>query len=114
MTNKPWFQTRIRWAVMEKARRIYQWRESEYIFLSLNRETAFQEALRIGRKEEHALLRDDGGPDIECRLAEVVYLEELGAGTTTFEVFLGEREATEPIGYDHVFRPEERVPPPMF
>lgn len=114
MRNKQWFQTRIRWAVMEEGCRIYQWRESEYIFLSENRETAFQEALRIGRKEEHALVREDGGPDIECRLAEVVYLEELGVEATAFEVFLGEREATEPIGCDHVFRPEERVPPPMF
>ncbi len=68
MRNKPWFQTRIRWAVMEEGHGIYQWRESEYIFLSENRETALQEALRIGRKEEHALVRDDGGPDIECRL----------------------------------------------
>ncbi len=99
---------------MEEGHGIYQWRESEYIFLSENRETALQEALRIGRKEEHALVRDDGGPDIECRLAEVVYLEELGAEATAFEVFLGEREAPERIGYDHVFRPEERVPPPMF
>ncbi len=46
--------------------------------------------------------------------AEVVYLEEPGAEATAFEVFLGEKEATDRIGYDHVFRPEERVPPPMF
>jgi hypothetical protein len=57
--------------------------------------------------------RDDG-PEIECRLAEVVYLEELGAEVKAFEVFLGEREVTEELGYDHVFRPEERVPAPMF
>lgn len=82
--------------------------------MSENRETAFQKALRIGRQEEHAQVRDDDGPDIECRLAEVVYLEELGAAATVFELFLGQRKATERIGYDHVFRPEERVPPPMF
>jgi hypothetical protein len=100
--------------VLEEGRGIYQWRESEHIFLSENRETAFQEALRIGRKEEHALLREERGPDIECRFAEIVYLEELAAEATAFEVFLGEKEATERIGYDHVFRPEERVPPPTF
>ena len=99
---------------MEDGRGIYQWREPQYIFLSEKRERAFQEALRVGCTEEHALVRDDGGPDTECRLAEVVSLEELGAEATAFEVFLGERVATERIGCDHVFRSEERVPPPMF
>lgn len=79
MRHKQCFQTRIRWAVREDGRGIYQWRECEYIFLSENRETAFQEALRIGCKEQHARVGDDGGPDIECRLAEAVYSEELGA-----------------------------------
>ena len=41
-------------------------------------------------------------------------MEELGAEARAFEVFLGEREATERIGYDHVFQPEERVPPSLF
>jgi hypothetical protein len=52
MRHQAWFQTRIGWAVGEEGRRIYRWRESEHIFWSENRETAFQEALRIGRQEE--------------------------------------------------------------
>jgi hypothetical protein len=100
--------------VQEEGRGNYQWREPEHIFLSENRETAFQEALRIGRKDEHALVREERGQDIECWLAEIVYLEELAAEATAFEVFLGEREATEGISYDRVFRPQERVPPLMF
>src|SRR5713226_4706695 len=38
----------------------------------------------------------------------------LGAGATTFEVFLGEREATEPIGYDTSFDPKSGCRRPCF
>ena len=39
---------------MEEGRGISQWGESGHILLSESWETAFQEALRSGRKEEHA------------------------------------------------------------
>jgi len=96
---------------MEEGHGIYQWRESEYIFLSENRETAFPEALRIGRKQEQALLRDDRGPDIECRLAEVVYT---GSGGDDVRGLPGREGGDRADRLRHVFRPEERVPPPMF
>ena len=114
MKAKQWFQARLRWAVMEEGYGIQRWRESEHIFLSENRESAFREALRIGRKQEHVLAGDDGSPDIEERLAEVVYLDRLGVNKTVFEVYLGEKKANERIGFDHVFEPEIRVPPPSF
>lgn len=111
-----WFQARLRWAVMEQGSGLDHWQEAEHIFLSENRETAFQQALRIGWQQEHSLRPSEGedAPRIDCRLAEVVYLEELGVGRTAFDVYLGDREATEQIGFDHQFDPAGRVPPPMF
>ena len=88
--------------------------ECEHMFLSESRETAFQEALRIGREEEYALVGEEGSPEIECRLAEVVYLESLGSDVARFEVQLGEKPARERISFDYIFQPEARMPPPPF
>ena len=117
LKTRNWFQARLRWAVLEEGRGLDHWREAEHIFLSDDRETAFQEALRIGEAEEYSLIptKDQkGASEIHCRFAEVVYLEELGMGRTAFEVYLGERAATERIAFDHEFNPAGRVPPPIF
>jgi hypothetical protein len=117
MKPREWFQARLKWAVMEEGLGLTRWREAEHIFLSENRDTAFQEALRLGYTEEHSLIPnedDDRNPEIDFRFAEVVYLEELGIGRTAFEVHLGERQATEQINFDHVFEPEGRLPQPIF
>ena len=116
-TEEPreWFQARLRWAVMEDGHGLVRWREAEHIFLSDSRQAAFQEALRMGRAEEYSLLPDERNDvAIDCRFAEVVSLEELGTGRTRFEVYLGEKEATERIGFANVFDPEARVPEPTF
>jgi hypothetical protein len=114
MKVKEWYQARIRWAVMEQGRGLQHWKECEHMFLSESRETAFQEALRIGREEEHALVGEEDSPEIECRLAEVVYLESVGSDVTRFEVQLGEKPARERISFDYIFQPEARMPPPLF
>ena len=117
LKTRKWFQVRLRWAVLEEGHGLDHWREAEHIFLSDDRETAFQEALRMGEAEEYSLLptKDQkGAPEIDCRFAEVVYLEELGMGRTAFEVYLGERAATERIAFDHEFNPGGRVPPAIF
>ncbi len=114
---RQWFQARLRWAVLEERRGLDHWREAEHIFLSENRDTAFQEALRLGEAEEYSLIptkEDKRAPTIDCRFAEIVYLEELGMGRTAFEVFLGDKKATERIAFDHDFDPAGRVPPPIF
>jgi hypothetical protein len=114
---RQWFQTRLRWAVLEEGRGVDHWREAEHIFLSDDRDAAFQEALRIGHAEEHSLVptqEQKGVPAIDCRFAEVVYLEELGMGRTAFEVYLGDKKATERIGYYQRFDPDGRVPPTIF
>jgi hypothetical protein len=43
----------------------------------------------------------------------VEYLEELGMGRTSFEVYLGEKPAREAIGFDHDFDPAAHVPDPI-
>jgi hypothetical protein len=114
---RQWFQARLRWAVLEEGRGLDHWREAEHIFLSENRDTAFQEALRLGEAEEYSLIptkEHKRAPEIDCRFAEVVYLEDLGMGRTAFEVYLGDKAATERIGFDHDFDPAGRVPPTIF
>lgn len=114
---RQWFQARLRWAVLEQDRGLDHWREAEHIFLSEDRNSAFREVLRIGAAEEYSLMptkQDKGAPTIDCRLAEVVYLQELGMERTAFEVHLGDKPATERIAFDHDFDPAGRMPQEIF
>ena len=100
MKLRKWFQARLRWAVLEEGRGLDHWREAEHIFISEDREAAFQEALRIGYAGEYSLspVPDQApAPSFDCRFAEVEYLEELGMGRTSFEVFLGESRPARPL-----------------
>jgi hypothetical protein len=117
MKPRKWFQARLRWAVLEKGRGLVHWRESERFFLSKDWETAFQEVLRIGYEGEYSVRpapNQKKAPRLDCRFAEVEYLEELGTDRTSFEVFLGEKPGRETIGFDHEFDPAARVPAPIF
>jgi len=114
---RQWFQARLRWAVLQAGRGLDHWRGSEHFFISEDREAAFQEALRIGYAGEYSLipaLDQKDAPTIDCRFAEVEYLEELGMGRTAFDVYLGEKPACEAIGFDHEFDPAAHVPGPIF
>jgi hypothetical protein len=114
MKPRQWFQARLRWAVLEEGRGLEHWRQAEHIFLSEDREAAFQEALRIGYAGEYSPAPDQKpAPSFDCRFAEVEYLEELGMGRTSFEVYLGEEPAREAIGSDHEFDPAAHVPDPI-
>ena len=111
-----WFQARLRWAVLEKGRGLDHWREAEHIFISQDREAAFQEALRIGYAGECSLRPGPDqkkAPSFDCRFAEVEYLEELGMGRTSFEVFIGKKAAREGLGFDHEFDPAAHMPDPI-
>ena len=115
--TRKWFQARLRWAVLKEGRGLHRWRESEHFLLSTDRETAFQEALRIGYAGEcwlNPTPERRNGPRFHCRFAEVAYLEELGTERTSFQVYLGERPAREASGFDHEFHPAARVPDPIF
>jgi len=112
-----WFQARLKWAILEEGCGLDHWREAEHIFLSENRDTAFQEALRIGRAEEYSLIPTNEQRGIlvtRCRFAEVVYLKDLGMERTAFVVYLGDKNATEQIPFDHEFDPVGQVPPMIY
>lgn len=116
MKPRQWFQARLRWAVLEEGRGLAHWREAEHIFLSEDRESAIQEVLRIGYAGEYSLTPvpdQKPGPSFDCRFAEVEYLEKLGMGRTSFEVYLGEKPAREAIRFDHQFDPAAHVPDPI-
>jgi hypothetical protein len=116
MKPRQWYQARLRWAVLEEGRGLANWREAEHIFISEDREAAFQEALQIGYADEYSLspAPDQAkAPSFACRFAEVEYLEELGQGRTSFEVFLGQKPAREAIGCDHEFDPAVHMPAPI-
>src|ERR1039458_3811769 len=94
MNRQRWYYAHLRWAVMVEGKEgLRHWEEAVHIFLSDDRDTAFQRALEIGHQAEHS--HDEGRRWVESRLAQVVKLDCLGADQTEFEVVLGSSRATE-------------------
>ena len=88
------------------------WREAEHIFLSEDRETAFQEVLRIGAAEEYSLMPDEarrGGADNRLplcggRLSGGTRDGAHGVSRFTWETKRRPNGST----FDHDFDPAER------
>jgi hypothetical protein len=113
MIKKQWYYAHLRWAVMvEGAQGLREWKDAVHIFLSDNRETAFQEAIITGRIAEQC--HEEGRWLVEERLAEVVRLDCMGANPTEFHVDLGSKRAKDKLPFEHVFHPEDNVPEPPF
>jgi hypothetical protein len=113
MNGRAWFRAHIRWAVMVEGKEgLRGWEESVYFFLSENEETAFQQALEIGRGGER--YHQEGRRSVETRLAEILELDWFGKDQTEFEVSLGFRRGSEKLPFEHVFDPEGKVPTPAF
>jgi hypothetical protein len=113
MTSKQWYYAQLRWAVMVEGKEgLRAWKEAVHIFLSENEQTAFQQALEIGRLGED--IHTEGRREVETRLADVIRLDCLGSNQTQFEVPLGSSKATERLSFEHVFKPEEHMPEPAF
>ena len=113
MTSKQWYYAQLRWAVMVEGKEgLREWKEAVHIFLSEDEQTAFQQALEIGRLGED--IHTEGRREVETRLAEVVRLDCLGSDQTQFEVRLGSSKARERLPFEHIFKPEERMPEPAF
>jgi hypothetical protein len=109
MNSQRWYYAHLRWAVMVEGKEgLRQWEEAVHIFLSEDRDAAFQRALEIGHQAE--LSHDEGRRWVESRLAEVVKLDSLGADQTEFQVGLGLSRATEHLPFDHMFDPEGAEP----
>jgi hypothetical protein len=113
MTSKQWYYAQLRWAVMVEGKEgLRGWKEAVHIFLSEDVQTAFQQALEIGRLGED--IYTEGRREVETRLAEVVRLDCLGSDQTQFEVRLGSCKAREHLPFEHVFNPEEHMPESPF
>ena len=113
MTSRQWYYAQLRWAVMVEGKEgLREWKEAVHIFLSEDQETAFQQALELGRKGES--IHREGRRNIETRLAEVVRLDCLGLAQTQFEVRLGSSKAKECLPFEHLFYPEQHMPEPVF
>ena len=94
-------------------KRAFQQLRSVHIFSSQDDQTAFQQALEIGRLGEVAYT--EGQREVEIRLAEVVRLDYLGTTPTQFEVPLGSSKAKEErLPFEHIFHPEEHMPESPF
>jgi hypothetical protein len=113
MTSRQWYYAQLRWAVMVEGKEgLREWKEAVHIFPSEDDQTAFQQALEIGRLgEEH---HTEGRHEVETRLAEVLRLDYLGSELTQFEVKLGSSKAQEHLPFEHVFHPEQNVPESPF
>ena len=113
MTSKQWYYAQLRWAVMVEGKEgLRAWKEAVHIFLSQDEQTAFQQALEIGRLGED--IHTEDRREVETRLAEVVRLDCLGSDQTQFEVRLGSSKAREHLPFEHMFKPEEHMPEPAF
>jgi hypothetical protein len=113
MNRQRWYYAHLRWAVMVEGKEgLRHWEDAVHIFLSEDRDTAFQRALEIGHKAEHS--HDEGRRWVESRLAQVVRLDCLGADPTEFQVVLGTSRATEHLPFEYMFDPEGSEPESPF
>jgi hypothetical protein len=108
MNGAQWYYAQIRWAVMVDGKEgLRHWEEAVHIFLSENRETAFQRALDIGHQAERS--HDEGRRWVESKLAQIVRLDCLGVNPTEFQVGLGTSKAEEHLPFEYMFDPEQRA-----
>ena len=113
MTSKQWYYAQLRWAVMVEGKEgLREWKEAVHIFLSEDEQTAFQQALEIGRQGQD--VHTEGRREVETRLAEVVRLDCLGSNQTQFKVWFGSSKARQRLPFNHVFKPEEHMPESAF
>ena len=108
-----WFRARLRWAVMAgEGEGLRHWEEADCFFRSVDWDTAFARALSIGRDRQRA--HDEDTQYVETRLAAVVTLDYLGEDPNMLEGQSVTIPPSAPVQFDHVFRPEEAIPPPSF
>jgi hypothetical protein len=113
MKPREWYRAEIRWAVMEEGKQgLREWEDAVYFFLSEDEESAFRQALEIGRRESAG--HEEGRRWVEKRLARIVSLDYLGTNPTEFEVRLGRCRASERLPFEHEFDPESTVPMSVF
>jgi hypothetical protein len=114
---KQWYRADIQWAVMVEGKEgLREWEESVHLFQCEDRDSAFQKALEIGRRDRHldGYLEGRRCRCVQKRLARIAVLEELGVNPGEIEVYLGTRRPTERLPFEHEFDPEGTVPMSVF
>jgi len=119
MTTKQWYRAHLRWAVMVEGKEgLRGWKESVYLFLSQDHDTALRRALEIGRSHSGRASRRT---KVGRNQADIVTLDNLGSNPIEFEVnlgtkkpVLGTKKPVEHLPFEHVFDPEGVTPPTMF
>lgn len=113
MNRRQWYYAHLRWGVMVEGKEgLRQWEEAVHIFLSDDRDTAFQRALEIGHQGEGR--HEEGRRWVESRLAQIVWLDCPGADQTEFQVGLESSRATARLPFEHMFDPEGSEPESPF
>jgi len=113
MKRDEWYRAHLRWAVMVDGKEgLRSWDECIYMLLSSDHTTAFQQALKIGRREESTHM--EGRRWVEKRFAEVVQLDGCGIDVKEIAVHWGAQKPENPLPFDHVFSPEEKKPSSVF
>ena len=113
MNTKEWYRAHLRWAVMVDGKEgLRCWEECIYMFLSSDHGTAFQQALKIGRREESTHM--EGRRGVEKRFAEVVQLDGCGIDAKEITVYWGTQKPDKPLPFDHVFSQEGVTPLSVF
>ena len=115
MNGQQWYYAQLRWAVMVEGKEgLRRWEEAVHIFLSEDRDAAFQRALEIGEGGQSGGEEEAGRRTrwVETRLAEVVTLDCLGdeLEEEPLEVHWMRLPATEKIAFDHRFEPAKKTP----
>jgi hypothetical protein len=113
MNTKEWYRAHLRWAVMVDGKEgLRCWEECIYMLLSSDHATAFQQALKIGRREESTHM--EGRRWVEKRFVEVLQLEGCGIDTKEITVHWETQKPDKPLPFSHVFRPEGATPLSVF
>jgi hypothetical protein len=113
VNRKEWYRAHLRWAVMVDGKEgLRCWEESIYMFLSSDHTTAFQQALKIGRREESTHREERRW--VEKRFAEVVQLDGCGIDAKEITVHWGTQKPDMSLPFSHVFSPETTTPFSVF
>lgn len=111
--NKEWYKARLRWAEMADRDGLRSWQDSIYLLRAEDPDTAFQQALEIGRRRQAG--HDEDGQYVGLRFADVVTLDPLGPELPNeLEVAWARRPTKQPLPDRYQFEPERRVPPTSF
>jgi hypothetical protein len=105
MNTKEWYRAHLRWAVMVDGKEgLRCWEDCIYMLLNSDHATAFQQALKIGRREESIRMEERSW--VEKRFVEVLQLEGCGIDAKEITAHWETQKPDKPLPFSHFFSPE--------